>query len=124
MDDAVNDATRLSSGGGENFNALRLLGVLMIQNNLPVRAAIIFDALSEIVNNDQQILLSHAYTLILSGNSTGALSILDNVFPDPEDPALAWLLRGKALIKAGRSLEASRAFRMFIRYRQAGNGRT
>ncbi len=102
---------------GEESDTLRLLGMLLLQNGSPARAAMIFDALSALIDDDQQLKLSFACALIRSGDPSGALSVLENVFPEPADPAVAWLLRGQALSKIGKPLEAARAMRMFIRHR-------
>lgn len=111
--DALQDAL-----SGDDTDTLRLLGIIMLQNGLPIRAAIILDVLCELFEHDQLLLLSRAYVLIRSGEPGAALASLEKVFPDPTDPALAWLLRGQALSQLGRPLEAARAMRMFIRHRQ------
>jgi hypothetical protein len=102
----------------QTFDALRLLGILLLQNRMPSRAAIVFDVLCDFFDKDQQICLSYAYALLRSGEPAAALTVLDSVFPTPDDPALAWLLRGQALSQVGRPLEAARALRMFIHHRQ------
>ncbi len=99
-------------------DTLRVLGLLLLQHGMPARAAAVFDALSAVFDDDQQIKLSHACALIRSGSPDEALSVLENVFPTPDDPAVAWLLRGQALSHIGKPLEAARAMRMFIRHRQ------
>ena len=107
-----------SAFSGEESDTLRLLGLLLLQNGMPARAAMIFDALCVVFHDDQQLKLSHACALIRSGDPVAALSVLDTVFPAPADPAAAWLLRGQALSQIGKPLEAARAMRMFIRHRQ------
>lgn len=107
-----------SAFSGEASDTLRLLGLLLLQNGRPARAAMVFDALSAMNDDDQQLKLSHACALIRSGDPSKALSVLEHVFPNPADPAVAWLLRGQALSLIGKPLEAARAMRMFIRHRQ------
>ncbi len=103
----------------DELDTLRLLGILLLQNGMPSRAAIVFDVLCEFFDQDQQLLLSRACALIRSGEPACALESLEKVFPNPTDPTLAWLLRGQALSQLERPLEAARAMRMFIRHRQA-----
>lgn len=103
----------------EESDALRLLGLLFLQNGRPARAAMVYDVLCALMDDDQQLKLSHACALLRSGDPASALTVLDKVFPAPADPALAWLLRGQALSQLDRPLEAARAMRMFIRHRQA-----
>jgi hypothetical protein len=102
----------------DESNSLRLLGLLLLQSGMPLRAAVIFDALCGLIDDDQQLVLSHACALLRSGHPENALSVLERIFPEPTDPALAWLLRGQSLFRLGRPLEAARAMRMFIRHRQ------
>ncbi len=102
----------------DESGVLRLLGILLLQHGMPSRAAICFDVLCELSADDEQLQLSRACALLRAGDATGAINVLERLFPTPSDPALAWLLRGQALTQLGRPLEAARAMRMFIRHRQ------
>ncbi len=117
MTPLIDDATEYVIPDDES-DALRLLGMLLLQNGMPSRAAICFDVLCELAGQDEKLQLSKACALIRSGDAGSALGVLEHVFPSPADPAVAWLLRGQALSQLGRPLEAARAMRMFIRHRQ------
>lgn len=96
---------------------LRLLGFLLLAHGHAARAVWVFDVLHLLVPGDEQVTLSLVYALIQSGRASDALALVDSLPRPARDPAAVSLLRGKALAKLGRGIEAARAMRAFSRLR-------
>ncbi len=102
----------------EHEDLLRLLGFLLLSCGHVEKAALAFDVLHLLAPDDEQVVLSLSYAWIRSGRSFDALQLIDSVSSPIQDPATLALLRGKALSKLGRGIEAARAMRTFTRLLQ------
>lgn len=99
---------------------LNLLGYQHLQHGNAHRAMVIFDAMHAVTPGNTKLLLSLAYACLQAGDPERALTVLEELPKKDGDHALAWLIKGKALLQTGRVAESARAMRLFIRKRNAG----
>lgn len=90
-----------------------------LQCGKPANAAEIYNVLAAIDCTDPTLIYALSYAYLRCGRPALALQHLDTLKPMAAHDPLIWLLRGQALSLLGRSSEASKSMRMFIRLRSA-----
>ena len=96
---------------------LLLLGFRHVQTGSMSEALAIYEVLQVLSPNDIKITQALIYIYLKIGKLDCALSELEKlnnpINPDP----VTWLLRGQTLSRLGRTAEAAKAMRMYIRLR-------
>lgn len=96
---------------------LLLLGFRHVQTGSMSEALAIYEVLQVLSPNDIKITQALIYVYLKIGKLDSALSELEKlnnpINPDP----VTWLLRGQTLSRLGRTAEAAKAMRMYIRLR-------
>jgi Flp pilus assembly protein TadD len=96
---------------------LLLLGFRHVQTGSMCEALAIYEVLQVLSPNDIKITQALIYIFLKIGKLDCALSELEKlnnpINPDP----VTWLLRGQTLSRLGRTAEAAKAMRMYIRLR-------
>ena len=101
------------------LDLLNLLGYQHLQHGNADRAVVIFDAMHALSPGNTKVILSLAYASLQAGEADKALKVIDDLSSADADHALAWLIKGKALLQTGRVAESARAMRLYIRKRNA-----
>ena len=96
---------------------LLLLGFRHIQTGSMSEALAIYEVLQVLSPNDIKITQALIYVYLKIGQIDFALKELEKLnHPSNSDP-VTWLLRGQTLSRLGRTAEAAKAMRMYIRLR-------
>jgi type III secretion protein Y len=96
---------------------LLLLGFRHIQTGSMSEALAIYEVLQVLSPNDIKITQSLIYVYLKIGQPDFALKELEKLTNSPNSDPVTWLLRGQTLSRLGRTAEAAKAMRMYIRLR-------
>jgi type III secretion protein Y len=96
---------------------LLLLGFRHIQTGSMSEALAIYEVLQVLSPNDIKITQSLIYVYLKIGQPDYALKELEKLTNSPNSDPVTWLLRGQTLSRLGRTAEAAKAMRMYIRLR-------
>jgi type III secretion protein Y len=99
---------------------LHALGHLYGRHGQPKRGVVLLLIAARLAPDDTGVLRTLAHLLLLDGASERALAVLERIRGESagDHPALA-LMRAKALMAAGREIEARRSFRDYVERREA-----
>jgi type III secretion protein Y len=96
---------------------LLLLGFRHIQAGSMSEALTIYEVLHVLLPNDIKITQALIYVYLKIGNIECALNELEKLLSQPISDPVTWLLRGQTLSQLGRTAEAAKAMRIYIRLR-------
>ena len=96
---------------------LLLLGFRHIHTGSMSEALSIYDVLHVMSPNDLKISHALIYVYLKMGRVDNALNELEKLTNQANSDAVTWLLRGQTLSQLGRTAEAAKAMRMYIRLR-------
>ncbi len=96
---------------------LLLLGFRHIQTGSISDALAIYEVLQVLSPNDIKIRQSLIYIYLKNGQLDSALHELEQLNDQSNSDPVTWLLRGQTLSRLGRTAEAAKSMRMFIRMR-------
>jgi predicted Zn-dependent protease len=108
-------------------DVLRVIGFLLLQHGKSSEAATLFDALRVLAPTDPKVVLSLALAWLQVGNPQAAYDVLDSIQASESkdadllsltrDPVFYWL-QSQALSGLGRTSDAARSARLFLRLRR------
>lgn len=96
---------------------LLLLGFRHIQTRSMAEALAIYEALQVLSPNDTKITQALIYVHLKIGQVECALQELEKITNQSSSDPVTWLLRGQTLSQLGRTAEAAKAMRIYIRLR-------
>lgn len=99
------------------LNVLRLLGHLMVDHGNANHGMLLLQAVEALQPGDRWTRRALARACVVAGEPAAGLQLVHRMRADGDEPALTWLLEGRALQGMGRSAEANRAYREFVRLR-------
>ena len=110
-----------------DVDVLKVIGFLLLQHGKSAEAVTLFDALRVLAPADHKIALSLALAWLRFGDPQAAYAVLESIQIEPKDaaaptsllrdPCFYWL-QSQALSGLGRTSEAARSTRLFIRLRR------
>jgi type III secretion protein Y len=96
---------------------LLLLGFRHIQTGRMTEALAIYEVLQVLLPKDTKITQALIYVYLKIGQLDYALKELEKLNNPLNSDSVTWLLRGQTLSRLGRTAEAAKAMRMYIRLR-------
>jgi type III secretion protein Y len=96
---------------------LLLLGFRHIQTGRMTEALAIYEVLQVLLPKDTKITQALIYVYLKIGQLDYALKELEKLNNPLNSDSVTWLLRGQTLSRIGRTAEAAKAMRMYIRLR-------
>ncbi len=96
---------------------LLLLGFRHVQTGSMSEALAIYEVLQVLSPNDIKITQALIFVYLKIGQLDFALKELEKLNQPSNSDPVTWLLRGQTLSRLGRTAEAAKAMRMFIRLR-------
>jgi tetratricopeptide (TPR) repeat protein len=96
---------------------LLLLGFRHIQTGRMTEALAIYEVLQVLLPKDIKISQALIYVYLKIGQLDCALKELEKLNNPLNSDSVTWLLRGQTLSRLGRTAEAAKAMRMYIRLR-------
>ncbi len=96
---------------------LLLLGFRHIQTGSISEALAIYEVLQVLSPSDIKISQALIYVYLKIGQLDFALNALEKLTNSANSDPVTWLLRGQTLSRLGRTAEAAKAMRMYIRLR-------